>query len=53
MRAVFILLMTSGATVISTWLSFKMHFGLIGAWIVASAILLVGQGLIANDRRRF
>lgn len=53
MRAFAILLMTSGATVISTWLSFKLHFGLLGAWLIATAILFVGSGLIANDRRRF
>lgn len=53
MRAFVILLMTSGAMVISTWLSLKLPIGLIGAWVIATAILLVGSGLISSERRRY
>lgn len=41
MRAIVVLLITSTATVVSTWLSLKV-FGFIGAWVFATAIIFIG-----------
>jgi hypothetical protein len=42
-RPILILLMTSTATVVCTWLSIKLHFGFIGAWVIATVIIFVGS----------
>jgi hypothetical protein len=38
--------------VLGTWLSFKMHAGLLGAWLVSTAIIAVGT-MMTRSRNDF
>lgn len=42
MRALVILIVTSGATVVCTWICTKFHLGFLTAWLLAAAIIFFG-----------
>ncbi len=41
-RALVILIVTSGATVVCTWICTKFHLGFLTAWLLAAAIIFFG-----------
>lgn len=53
MRAFVILATMALATVLSTLVATKIGFGFLGAWVIAIAILAVGNGFLARDRRMY